>query len=260
MAEDRSEQYLKAVKNDQVVSVGEKGTKSVDIIGEQPNTKIPKGTYKTAFDNTTDKNLSEIVSELKDVDEFTTLPISVTSVTLDQTILDVETGKTAQLKASVAPANASNKAVSWSSDTTAVAIVDSNGKVTAVKTGTAKITVKTADGAKTAVCTITVKDPVVAVTGVTLDKMTAELEEGATLQLKATVAPGNATDKTVTWKSGNPECFTIDSNGKMTGVKEGGATAVVTTKDGSKTAQCAVTVKAKSAPEPDPEPPAEGGE
>lgn len=260
MAEDRSEQYLKAVKDDQVVSVGEKGTKSVDIIGEQPNTKIPKGKYKTAFDNTADKNLSEIASELKDVDEFTTLPINVTGVTLDQTTLNIETGKTAQLKATVVPANATNKTTSWSSDNTAVATVDSNGKVTAVKAGTAKVTVKTADGAKAAVCTITVKDPVVAVTGVTLDKTTAEVEEGAILQLKATVTPSNATDKTTTWKSDDTATATVDSTGKVTAVKAKTepVNIIATTKDGAKTANCAVIVKAK--PAPDPEPPAEGGE
>lgn len=97
MAEDRSEQYLKVVKNDKVVNVGEKGTKEVDIIGEQPNTKILKGTYKTAFDKTADKSLSEIASDLKDVDEFTTLPVKVTGVTLDKTTLSLDTGKTTTL-------------------------------------------------------------------------------------------------------------------------------------------------------------------
>ena len=98
--------------------------------------------------------------------------------------------------------------------------------------------------------------PPIHVTGIALDKTTLALETGQTATLKATVAPANATNKAVEWKSGNPDCFTIDGNGKITGVKAGGATAVVTTKDGSKTAQCTVTVKAKPAPEP----PAEGGE
>ena len=92
------------------------------------------------------------------------------------------------------------------------------------------------------------KTKVQSVTGVSLDKAELSVEEGATAQLKATVAPGNATNKKVAWKSGNPETFTIDGNGKVTGVKAGSATAVATTDDGGKTAEAKVTVTAK--PEP----------
>ncbi|MBN7275103.1 hypothetical protein GNF18_08130 [Ligilactobacillus pobuzihii] len=97
--------------------------------------------------------------------------------------------------------------------------------------------------------------PPIHVTGVTLDKTTAELEEGATLQLKETVAPSNATDKTTTWKSDDTATVTVDSAGKVTAVKakDEPVNITATTKDGSKTAQCAVTVKAKAE-----EPPAEG--
>lgn len=92
------------------------------------------------------------------------------------------------------------------------------------------------------------------VTSVSLDKTELSIEEGATAQLKATVVPSNATNKKVAWKSGNPETFTIDGNGKVTGVKAGSATAVATTDDGAKTAEATVTVTAKPEPEPDPEP------
>lgn len=152
-----ADKYLKAVKDGEVVAVGD--DKSVTITGEPANTKIVKGAYKVAFDETVDKSLSAIASALVDVPEFTTLPISVTGVTLDKSTLSLEEGATGQLTATVTPSNASNKAVSWSSDNTEVATVDSSGKVTAVKAGTAKITVKTADGAKTAVCALTVTAP-----------------------------------------------------------------------------------------------------
>ena len=103
------------------------------------------------------------------------------------------------------------------------------------------------------------KTKVQPVTGVSLDKTELSVEEGATAQLKATVAPGNATNKKVTWKSGKPETFTIDGNGKVTGVKEGLATAVVTTNDQGKTAQARVTVTAKQTSESEPAPePSEG--
>jgi hypothetical protein len=60
------------------------------------------------------------------------------------------------LTATIAPANATNQNVSWSSNKSSVASVSSNGLVTAVSAGSAVITVTTADGIRTATCTVTV--------------------------------------------------------------------------------------------------------
>ena len=68
--------------------------------------------------------------------------VAVTSVTLDQTTLALEVGKSANLKATVLPANASNTKVTWEIDNATVASVSSLGKVTALKVGNAKITAK----------------------------------------------------------------------------------------------------------------------
>ena len=237
-------------KSGKTIVTGEADSKEVVIPNLTPNTDYAKGNFKgRKIDPTGEWKPSDYI----DVPAFKTKPIAVTGVSLDNTTLSLETGKTGTLKATVAPDNATNKSVSWSSDNTDVATVDSSGKVTAVKAGTAKITVKTTDGSKTAVCTVTVKDPVVPVTSVTLDKTELSVEEGASGQLTAAVVPGNATDKTVTWKSGNDATATVDQNGKVTGVKAGTCNIVATTKDGAKTAQCAVTVTAKAE-----EPPAEG--
>lgn len=81
------------------------------------------------------------------------------------------------------------------------------------------------------------------VTGVTLDKTTLSLEEGATGNLVATVAPSTATDKTVTFASSDAEVATVDNKGKVTAVKPGDADiTVVSIADGSKTAVCTLTV------------------
>ena len=82
----------------------------------------------------------------------------VTSVTLNKNTLELYTGGSENLTATVAPDNATNKTVTWSSSDETVATVDNKGNVTAVKAGTATITVKTADGGKTATCTVTVTD------------------------------------------------------------------------------------------------------
>ncbi len=83
-------------------------------------------------------------------------PVAVTGVSLNKTSTSLTVGSSETLTATVAPANATNQAVTWSSDNTAVATVNQNGKVTAVAAGTATITVTTADGNKTATCTVTV--------------------------------------------------------------------------------------------------------
>lgn len=80
--------------------------------------------------------------------------VAVESVSVDAS-KTIVVGKTATLTPTVAPANATNKNVTWSSDNTAVATV-SNGTVTAVSVGTANITVTTVDGSKTATCAVEV--------------------------------------------------------------------------------------------------------
>lgn len=82
--------------------------------------------------------------------------VPVTGVTLNQTAVTLDIDQSITLTATVAPENATNKAVTWASDKTDVATVDANGKVTAVAAGTANITVTTADGGKTATCAVTV--------------------------------------------------------------------------------------------------------
>ena len=90
-------------------------------------------------------------------------PILVTGVTLDKNTLELFTGDTASLIATVEPSDATNKNVTWSSSDNTVATVDNNGTVTAVGAGNATITVTTDDGSKTATCKVTVTDKTYAI-------------------------------------------------------------------------------------------------
>lgn len=81
----------------------------------------------------------------------------VRGVSLDQYVLTLIEGGTAQLTATVEPIDATNKKVTWSSSAPGVATVDASGNVTAVAEGTATITATTDDGGKTATCTVTVE-------------------------------------------------------------------------------------------------------
>lgn len=88
----------------------------------------------------------------------------------------------------------------------------------------------------------------VAVTGVTLNPASAQVEVGQNVQLTANVAPSNATNKQVTWSVSNPAVASVNAQGVVTGLSPGTATVTVTTADGHKTAVSAITVV--------PEPPA----
>lgn len=167
---------------------------------------------------------------------------AVTGVTLNKTELTLGVGASETLVAAIAPENAANKAVKWTTSDDKIATVDDNGKVTGVKEGEATITVATEDGGKTATCKVTVTAAVVPVTGITLDKEEVTLAVGATETLTATIKPEEATNKEVTWRSGKESVVTVDQSGKLTAVKEGSTTVTATTKDGEKTAYCKVTV------------------
>ena len=93
------------------------------------------------------------------VDPPTPQVVKVTGVKLDKTEATLMVGETVQLSATVEPANATEKSISWKTDDSSIANVDGKGLVTAVKGGSTTISVITKDGNMTAKFTITVKEP-----------------------------------------------------------------------------------------------------
>ena len=168
---------------------------------------------------------------------------SVSSVTLNKRSLTMQVGKTQTLSVTVKPTNADIRNVIWTSSNTKVATVDSKGKVKAIGKGTATITATAADGSgKNAACKVTVVKKIV--TGVTIKCKANTVKVKKTLTLTATVQPTNADIKDVTWKSSNTKVATVDSNGKVCGIKKGTVTITATAKDGSgKKDTMKVTVK-----------------
>ena len=163
----------------------------------------------------------------------------VTGVTLSETTKTIKIGEEFTLTATVAPADAADKTVMWTSDNSNVATVD-EGKVMAVAAGTANITVTTKDGGKTATCAVTVVN---GVSGVSVNPKEKLLSIGEELVIKATITPEDAINKKVTWTSDNEAVAKVDESGKVTAINVGTAKITVTTEDGGKTATCAITVK-----------------
>ena len=87
----------------------------------------------------------------------------------------------------------------------------------------------------------------ISVSGVFLNPTVLTLIEEEIAHLTVTMAPSNATNKNVSWKSDNPSVASV-SNGTVTAIAPGSATITVTTEDGNYTATCEVTVNAKVFP------------
>ncbi len=84
-------------------------------------------------------------------------------------------------------------------------------------------------------------DTDIKVEGISLNQNSATMMVGDELTLAVTITPANATDKTITWSSDNPEVASVE-NGIVKALKLGSATITATSRDGNKTATCFITV------------------
>lgn len=85
-------------------------------------------------------------------------------------------------------------------------------------------------------------NPVVSVSGVSLDRNSAVIPKGGKLKLTASVKPASASNKAVIWQSSNTKTAAVDNNGNIRGIGIGTAEIIVITKDGNKKTVCKVTV------------------
>ena len=174
--------------------------------------------------------------------EVTVIESNLTKITLNPTTLNFVVGDTASKKisATLEPADAMNRKITWTSTNTKVATVNDKGEVTAVGKGTCEVKATSEKNANVfGSCSVTVSE--IEVESISLDKQTLKVGPGKTSEaLKVTFTPANATNKTITWKSNTTTVATV-SDGKVTGIKEGTATITATSANG-KTATCNVTI------------------
>lgn len=213
--------------NSDIVSVTQNGSVTANAMGEAEITA-------TSNDGGFSKSCKVTVIEPL---------VPATSLTLTPKTMSLNIGESGSLELQILP-NDCNEILEWKSSDPSVATVNA-GDITALAAGTTTITVRGSNTSASA--TVTVIDPY-AVTGVTLDRTTLSLEMGETATLVATVLPEDARDKTVTWSSGNTAVATVDQQGKITTVSPGTAQITVTTKDGSFSASCALTVVERVVP------------
>lgn len=164
--------------------------------------------------------------------------VGVTGVRINKESAELVEGGTLLLVAVIAPDNATNKTVSWTSSVPEVATVDRSGLVTAVRAGTAVIVAQA--GLFEASCNVTVTPQKIPVTKVNLDKSSITLFEGEEETVTASIVPENATVQTVEWTSSDASVATV-SGGKVTAIAKG--TATVTASADGVYATCKVTVE-----------------
>lgn len=210
--------------NEKIATVDSNGNVKAISLGTVVITAITTdGNYKAACSVTVSENV-----------------VNVTDISFSKSNLELSTNDVVSLTATITPVNATNKGIIWTSSNNKVVKVV-NGKVTAMAEGTAIITATTKDGGKTATVNVTVKD--VPVTGIAISPTILNMTIGdKAKQLVATIAPINASNKGVTWKSSNNSIASVDSKGKVTAVGVGTTTITATTKDGGKIATVTINV------------------
>ncbi|MGG1634299.1 Ig-like domain-containing protein [Paenibacillus sp. NRS-1760] len=165
-----------------------------------------------------------------------TIPVQTISVSADGEVDTIESGKKLQMNAVAAPSNATNKAVAWSViDGTGTAVIDkTTGELTVGNPGTVTVQATATDESGvvgSTILTITAVQVPVASIALTGD---SSVLVGQTLTVDATVAPANATDKSIEWSVENGTgTATISKSGVLTGVSAGTVTVKATAADGS---------------------------
>lgn len=157
------------------------------------------------------------------------------TISFQSKTLNLLRGQTRILK----PVLSQSKAViTWKSSNNKIVTVDQKGRIKAVKAGKAVITAQLSSGKKASV-TINVGNPV-EVNSLALNATGLTIRQGSKYQLKTTVAPSNASDKTLTFTSSDSKVATV-LNGLIKAKAPGTARITVRSANG-KTASCTVRV------------------
>lgn len=181
--------------------------------------------------------------------EFYETFTSCESITLSQKSAELKPNEMLNITCTVLPETANDRTYTWASDNTSVAVVrtnsDRSATVLAVAPGIANISATTNDGTNlTDVCTIKVLKLAELIS---LDKTTATMNAGNTIDLAATVSPDDADNKAVVWSSSDETLVVVTDNGDgtatITATNPGVVTVTATTADGSGlSASCEITI------------------
>ncbi|HZK38836.1 MAG TPA: Ig-like domain-containing protein [Clostridia bacterium] len=168
------------------------------------------------------------------------VPVDGVIVTSPEPSVDIQF--TTQFYAEVVPLDATIQEVTWASDNTAVATVDSKGLVTGISQGTAYIAATPVDPlGTTGGDQVTVNAPI-PTSGVSLNHTSGTLLVGETGTLVATLTPEHASYRNTTWSSSDNAIATVTTAGLVRGIAPGKVVIRALTQTGNFSAMCNITV------------------
>ncbi len=209
---------------------------SIATVDEDGKVKgINAGLVKITAKTSNNKE-SNVLIEVKDIN-----PVSLS---ISKTNNEIEVGDTKQLSLSFVPSNSTYKSVTWSSSDNNIISVDKNGKVTAKNVGTAKVIVyfnRDKNIKDELIIKVNPKGNVP--TNIILNNNNSTIYVDSTINLKATIIPNNASNKTITWSSSDSKIATVDKNGKVTAKKSGKVTITAKTSNNLKATSTIKVIK-----------------
>ena len=176
------------------------------------------------------------------------VPVPATGIVLEPKTLELGYGSSQVIKATIEPANATERTIIWSSDNDSIVSVESDGRVTGVSLGSATIKATIANTGIFDTCTVTVKALDIPVNTVTLNKRSIKLVMGEAECLYSFYYPSNASAE-ISYESSDTNVVTVSGGNGMCRIYAAGAgQARVTAKDkGGASAYCTVTVTSEVA-------------
>ena len=187
-------------------------------------------------------------------DDTAPAKIAVTGITLDKTMLALEIGEEATVKATIEPTNATNKKVEWSIADATIASVN-NGEVKGLKEGETALTAKTVDGNFTATIPVKVVTEKVAVEEISMIYPLV-IKEGQEGEITIGFSPINATNTNATITLNAPDVLSVEYKGNnqnpmlpsswpcytVKGLKAGKCNIKAVSEDGGFEYECTITV------------------
>lgn len=226
------------------VTVGPMNASNATVLWSSSNPEIAMVDESTGLVTAVSAGMTNIIATATDGSDVsgdkeltvTAAQIPVTSITVVRDRSSILDKETEQFSVVVAPTNASNNEVTWSSSNVAIATVNPfTGLVTAVSAGTTIIKAVAADGSDIeGTAGITVTASPILVTDITVTSMRASIRLDETENFTAEVIPTDASNSIVNWSSSNTSVATVNaSSGLVTAVSAGTANIIATASDGS---------------------------
>lgn len=153
-----------------------------------------------------------------------------TAIAIEPSMIELKVGEISTLSVTILPTDR-DWSYSWYSYDDNVVTVTQNGEITAIGVGETYISVTSV--VTTALCTVTVKENVILIENINLFLNNYQIERNSIVQLTVAITPGNATNKTLEYRSTNEDIAVVTNNGVIRAINYGRCNIVVTATDGS---------------------------